>query len=327
MTSPESPAVPFTSGTWSTSTEDIGSAPENARSPTLREPEAVLPSSPTIPLRRQASQHPSPITVDVESPVEPPPEVPTAPPANIAQSKDRPTTSRRNETRNRVSLAALTLGQSLPAASVHETSGVAASDGVVLASRGESGPSKATNRQGTGAAAGRTEPSPAEPRGRFSWHHACLLACAQLSLGVLTFHWLATPLLAMPVDHWCRQPPEMRNASADEWKKSAIPLRSDGRYSQCTMYREFSRHSPGASDIEAPRHVEGALQVTDRRLEETDCLDWDYDLKPGIKTMASEWNLVCGRARLLSVSAAYNSIGGVVATPLVGQMADRLGRR
>ncbi|KAH9383886.1 hypothetical protein HPB48_025709 [Haemaphysalis longicornis] len=293
----------------------------------LREPEAVLPSSPAMPLLRQGSEHPSPEAVDVDSPVEPQPDVPTAPPANIAQSKGHPTTSRRNKTRNRVSLAAVSFGYTLPAATVHRTSGVAASDGAVLSGREVSGPTKITSRHGTGAAAGRTEPSLAEPRGRFSWHHACLLACTQLSLGVLTFHWLATPLLAIPVDHWCRQPPETGNASADEWKKSAIPLRSDGRYSQCTMYREFSGQSPDAADIEAPRNVEGALQVTERHREETDCLEWDFDLKPGIKTMTSEWNLVCGRGRLLSVSVVYNTIGGAVVTPLVGQMADRLGRR
>ncbi|KAH9364640.1 hypothetical protein HPB48_022279 [Haemaphysalis longicornis] len=81
-----------------------------------------------------------------------------------------------------------------------------------------------------------TEPSTSEPPGG-GFHQKLILACAQLSLGVLALHLQSMLLLAPPTDHWCKRPPEFANESAQDWKNAAIPLGPDGRHSHCAVYR------------------------------------------------------------------------------------------
>nr|XP_050040889.2 solute carrier family 22 member 7-like [Dermacentor andersoni] len=145
---------------------------------------------------------------------------------------------------------------------------------------------------------------------------AGLQTCALVSLAVLTFHWLAMPLLAPSVDHWCRKPPEAGNMSDVMWRNAAIPVRSDGRFSQCTAY----------SMVALVQTTESAVAHPSTSREERECTSWDFDLAPGVKTMTNEWNLVCDRRKQLLVAVVYNNLGGLVAMPFVGQMADRLGR-
>ncbi|KAH7952730.1 hypothetical protein HPB49_000687 [Dermacentor silvarum] len=147
-------------------------------------------------------------------------------------------------------------------------------------------------------------------------YRAGLQTCALVSLGVLTFHWLAIPLLAPSVDHWCSKPPEAGNLSDVMWRNAAIPVRSDGRFSQCTVY----------SMVAPVWTTESAVADTSISREERECSSWDYDLAPDVKTMTNEWNLVCDRRKQLLVAVVYNNLGGLVAMPFVGQMADRLGR-
>ncbi|KAH7968163.1 hypothetical protein HPB52_006384 [Rhipicephalus sanguineus] len=143
-----------------------------------------------------------------------------------------------------------------------------------------------------------------------------LQTCALMSLGVLTFHWLAMPLLAPSVDHWCSKPPEAGNMSRARWRNAAIPVRSDGRISQCTVYSLLAPISMN----------ESADAVPAISREEQNCTAWDYDIASGVKTMTNEWNIVCDRRKQLLVAVVYNNLGGLVAMPFVGQMADRLGR-
>ncbi|XP_070397509.1 uncharacterized protein [Dermacentor albipictus] len=91
------------------------------------------------------------------------------------------------------------------------------------------------------------EPSTSEILGQGS-HQLRILACAQLSLGALAFHYQSMRLLAPvdAVDHWCRQPPEFANQSAQAWKHAAIPVGPDGHYSRCTVYRFPYSHGTGA---------------------------------------------------------------------------------
>ncbi|KAK8765987.1 hypothetical protein V5799_007234 [Amblyomma americanum] len=157
-------------------------------------------------------------------------------------------------------------------------------------------------------------------------YRVALLACALLSLAVLTFHWLAMPLLAPPVGHWCRKSGEAVNVSESQWKRIFIPQHDDGSYSKCTVYSVgfvMSRESDGGDALGRSRSA--ATAVTPPR-EELPCSSWDYDVSPGLKTLTSEWNLVCERRGLLFVAVMYNNLGGLVALPFVGQVADRFGR-
>lgn len=90
------------------------------------------------------------------------------------------------------------------------------------------------------------EPSTSEILGQGS-HQLRILACAQLSIGALAFHYQSMRLLVpAAVDHWCRQPAEFAYQSAQAWKNASIPVGPDGRYSRCTVYRFPYSHGAGA---------------------------------------------------------------------------------
>ncbi|KAH9364643.1 hypothetical protein HPB48_021051 [Haemaphysalis longicornis] len=166
-----------------------------------------------------------------------------------------------------------------------------------------------------------TEPSTSEPPGG-GFHQKLILACAQLSLGVLALHLQSMLLLAPPTDHWCKRPPEFANESAQDWKNAAIPLGPDGRHSQCAVYRFPYVREQGAS---TPAGGGPAWPFSGP--EELPCREWEFDLPDGVSTVVSEWSLVCGHAWRLRVLRTFTHLGSLVCAPFVGTAADRLGRR
>ncbi|KAH6928867.1 hypothetical protein HPB50_020600 [Hyalomma asiaticum] len=112
-------------------------------------------------------------------------------------------------------------------------------------------------------------------------------------------------LVSGDVDHWCRPPADWAMSVA-EWKNSAIPLGSDGRPSQCTVYKHPG--DPNDTDV-----------VT--------CDHWDYDPKNKKTTIVSTWNLVCQRRFLIAVIQLVHITGSVVLPSIGGYMMDRVGRR
>ncbi|XP_070377046.1 solute carrier family 22 member 7-like [Dermacentor albipictus] len=173
------------------------------------------------------------------------------------------------------------------------------------------------------------EPSTSEILGQGS-HQLRILACAQLSLGALAFHYQSMRLLAPvdAVDHWCRQPPEFANQSAQAWKHAAIPIGPDGHYSRCTVYRFPYSHGTAAAATSgsASSSALGPEVVAGPR-NELPCSDWDYDLPPDVLTALNEWDLVCSNAWLVLAARLYTYLGGVGCAPFLGKMADRTGRR
>ncbi|KAH9364173.1 hypothetical protein HPB48_000809 [Haemaphysalis longicornis] len=121
---------------------------------------------------------------------------------------------------------------------------------------------------------------------------------------VMLTHAIAFPLISTDVDHWCRQPTGW-NLSANTWKSIAIPLKSDGRYSQCTVYA-----NPG--DPNDTKAVE--------------CDAWDYDLERVNTSIVSEWNMVCNRRSLKLLGNAAFMAGSIVFLLLSGYIADTFGR-
>ncbi|KAG0412767.1 hypothetical protein HPB47_010086 [Ixodes persulcatus] len=129
--------------------------------------------------------------------------------------------------------------------------------------------------------------------GRFQFH---ILVCAQLSAGVLIFHHLSIYLLAPQVDHWCRPPGDQASLTPDQWKNMSIPFYEDGTYSKCTMY--------------------DPLELMRNNSTEVPCTQWDFDLRPGVGTIVSEWNLVCGKKWIIRVVLVYSMLGGLIFLPL-----------
>ncbi|XP_077523555.1 solute carrier family 22 member 7-like [Amblyomma americanum] len=136
-----------------------------------------------------------------------------------------------------------------------------------------------------------------------------VLLCTHLCLLSAALHRMALTVLARPVDHWCRRPPEYEYVPIETWKNVSLPRRpEDGGPCHCTRY------DPPLAD------------ATTNRTEVT-CEAWEYDLSIGGPTIVSKWDLVCQRRWLLVVLMGSYLLGGVVAMPLAGLGADRLGRR
>ncbi|KAH9364619.1 hypothetical protein HPB48_012834 [Haemaphysalis longicornis] len=151
----------------------------------------------------------------------------------------------------------------------------------------------ARKRRAQSAATFRNEPTFHEASTEPSTND--LLACAQLSLGVLTLHLQSMLLLAPPTDHWCKRPPEFANQSAHAWKNAAIPLGPDGRHSQRAVYRFHYFREPGGGPA-------WSFSVP----EELHYREWEFYLPDGVSTVVSE---------------------GLVWAPFLGTTTGPLGRR
>ncbi|KAL1472098.1 hypothetical protein MTO96_039531 [Rhipicephalus appendiculatus] len=139
-----------------------------------------------------------------------------------------------------------------------------------------------------------------------------ILFCAHLSLVMVLFHDWSTHVLTRPVDHWCKPPALFAHLTRDQWLNVSVPVVEDShgnrRHSQCAMY-DLSTIVFNGSRLEVP------------------CDGWDYDLPPDTSTVVSKWDLVCDRAPYVLMTHVYYTFGGVLGAPLVGQLADRAGRR
>ena len=57
------------------------------------------------------------------------------------------------------------------------------------------------------------------------------------------------------------------------------------------------------------------------------CTAWEYDLSKFSQTLASEFDLVCGRKKLLSIGQTVYFFGLLCSGPLFGMLSDRFGRK
>lgn len=134
----------------------------------------------------------------------------------------------------------------------------------------------------------------------------CILVCVQLSASMLIFHYKSLTLLAPEVDHWCRPPADQARLTLYQWKNMSLPVTDDGTYSKCTMY--------------------DPVEMLRSNWTEVQCTQWQFDLRPGVNTIVSEWNLVCERKWTIRVLFVYSMFGGLILLPLQGQLADKFGR-
>ncbi|XP_075535071.1 solute carrier family 22 member 7-like [Dermacentor variabilis] len=136
-----------------------------------------------------------------------------------------------------------------------------------------------------------------------------VLISAALAAAVMLSQALAYELIGRPVDHWCRPPDNMRHLPAHVWRNAAIPVDTDGRFSQCTMY-----DPPTAENASAERRV-------------VECQEWDYDTGDRADSIISEWDLVCGRHWLRHLSVILFMLVAVAFVPASGALSDHWGRR
>ncbi|KAH6927441.1 hypothetical protein HPB50_003476 [Hyalomma asiaticum] len=153
-------------------------------------------------------------------------------------------------------------------------------------------------------------------------YRALMLVCTQMSLGILVMHYVSMITLAAPVDHWCKAPRELGNISTKEWKSTGIPLEADGTLSQCYAY------AIAAAPVKtATMTITGSYNEAASRRHRVPCNEWDYDVDHDVRTVVSEWNLVCDYGWIPTAAFTYDHLGGLAPVPFLGQMADRFGRR
>ncbi|KAH9374206.1 hypothetical protein HPB48_018994 [Haemaphysalis longicornis] len=111
-------------------------------------------------------------------------------------------------------------------------------------------------------------------------------------------------VIAKDVDHWCKQPPAL-NVSVASWKKRAIPVEEDGRFSRCHVYK----HPEDPNDTQV-----------------VPCDEWSYDDQRAVQTIVSVWNLVCPRSGLLVLALAIQYLGSIVLLVTTGPVSDWIGR-
>ncbi|XP_064485614.1 solute carrier family 22 member 7-like [Ornithodoros turicata] len=135
-----------------------------------------------------------------------------------------------------------------------------------------------------------------------------VLLCTHLAAFCLTCHNLSISLLTPTVNYWCKKPDAYANLTYEEWKNISASVDEAGTFTQCMRY------DPPLSVFSLNRSL-------------VECTAWDYDLEAYGQTIVSEWDLVCGRSHLISVSTFCYMSGAMVAAPVAGLLADNLGRR
>ncbi|GFS68784.1 organic cation transporter protein [Nephila pilipes] len=150
------------------------------------------------------------------------------------------------------------------------------------------------------------------------WYQIGICIFCFFSAASHCLHDFTMTFFAPNMDHWCARPPEVlrANISLEEWKNLSLPLvespKGDYEYSQCTMYTNFAQNGSFYPNTNA---------------SVIKCTSWEYDTSVYKDTMVDEWDLVCDREWMISMSKTVYMMAFLFSSSLSGQMSDRFGRR
>ncbi|XP_055944696.1 organic cation transporter protein-like isoform X2 [Argiope bruennichi] len=142
------------------------------------------------------------------------------------------------------------------------------------------------------------------------WQRCIFLLVLFFSIPAGT-HNLVMSFFAPNLDYWCARP-EGSNWTLDEWRSIGLP--EDDK--QCSRYKFVNASYPIDEN-----------STVFRSDEVISCDAWEYDTSLYKSTVLSQWDLVCSREWLVSLSKSVFMAGTFVASLLFGQLADSLGRK
>ncbi|CAH1969389.1 unnamed protein product [Acanthoscelides obtectus] len=120
---------------------------------------------------------------------------------------------------------------------------------------------------------------------------------------------LSIVFLAPPTNFWCKQLPQYAYMDDETWKNYSIP----------------SNSTPKQEGLNSGYCLMNDLTGNEMTVP---CQNgFSYNKSVFVKTIISEWNLVCGRQRLIDLSQISLMIGILTGNLLFGVLADRHGRK
>ncbi|XP_073319495.1 solute carrier family 22 member 7-like [Pagrus major] len=153
--------------------------------------------------------------------------------------------------------------------------------------------------------------------GRFQLRMILLMLAARMTSPC---HYLLNNFIAVVPSHHCDITSldyggVLSNLSHEERLIVSIPVQEDGTLSSCQMFAEPQYHL-----------LINSSYTTD--LPTVPCQNgWMYDNTTSKSTLATEWDLVCGKRGLNKASATIFFIGVMFGATVFGYLSDRFGRK
>ncbi|KAG1680470.1 Solute carrier family 22 member 5 [Nymphon striatum] len=147
------------------------------------------------------------------------------------------------------------------------------------------------------------------------WQAYIFLVCSLVDLPGSMYGYVLS-FYAPKLEFWCAMPEELQGTvSYEEWRNCSSPLTPELTRDPCKVFY-WKSQAVNRTNI---------CNVTYTKILE--CKKWDYNLGNHQRTMTSEFDLVCSKHILVSLSNSMFMIGFLVGVLLNGHLSDRYGRK